>query len=50
MPEHTPGYVAALAAAQMEAATAYVHQLATELTEILTHPQTTDAEESADHG
>ncbi|MFI8792624.1 hypothetical protein [Streptomyces sp. NPDC055105] len=44
MPETTPGYDIALAAAEMERHTAYVHKLATELIETAGTP------EGADHG
>jgi hypothetical protein len=51
MPENTPGFAAALAAAEMEAQTAYIHQLATELTESTTEkPTHAPTEEAADHG
>jgi hypothetical protein len=51
MAETTPGYVAALAAAEMEAETAYIHQLATELTDSITEkPANAPTEEAADHG
>lgn len=50
-PETTPGYTAALAAAEMEAETAYIHKLAAELTDSSTEkPANAPIEEAADHG